>query len=114
VADRVDAAVKHMQAAALDAVVDGVERQAERGELAAGHHAVLAGRERREASVGWTRATLTVYFRHNVARVSHRAIVPGWVCRYITRSHQLCARTAQRWTAHGGGRTARSPSERSP
>jgi len=41
-ADRVDAAEQHMEAARLDAAVDLAVRQAGCDELAAGHDAVLA------------------------------------------------------------------------
>jgi hypothetical protein len=75
VAHRVDAAVHRMQSVALDPMIDGVRAAAARCQLTPRDDAVLALREGRDRLVDRTRVTLTVYFRHNVTRVSHRAIL---------------------------------------
>jgi hypothetical protein len=71
VADGIDAAMNSQQPATLDAVVDGIEGQAQSGELATGDDTVLALGERRESPVCLMRRTLTVYFRHNVRCIFH-------------------------------------------
>src|SRR3954454_4112386 len=70
-ADRVHTAVERLQPTTLDAVVDGIEGEPDRGKLRPAHDAVLVGRDRGDRRVDGTSAILTVYFRHNVRRVSH-------------------------------------------
>jgi hypothetical protein len=73
VADRVDAAVEPQQPTLPDAVVDGIEGEAEGGQLNAGDDAVLAAGDGPDRCVREMRLTNTVYIRHNVSRVSHGA-----------------------------------------
>jgi hypothetical protein len=68
---RVDAAVHRVQSVALDPMIDGVRAEPARCQLTPGDDAVLALREGRDRLVDRTRVTLTVYFRHNVTRISH-------------------------------------------
>jgi hypothetical protein len=67
----IDAAVERQQATALKAVVDGIEGKTERDELVARDDAMLPRRERGDCPIAGMGVTLTVYFRHNVTRVSH-------------------------------------------
>jgi hypothetical protein len=70
-----------MQSITLDPMVDRVCAGAARGELAPRHDAVLALRNQRDRLIDRTRVTLTVYFRHNVTRVSHGAMVAALASR---------------------------------
>jgi len=60
-ADRVHAAMKHMEPSALQAVLDGAAADAGLAELSPGHHAVLAVGELRNPSIQSTKTPLTIY-----------------------------------------------------